>query len=94
DLIGLVDRTIARAPGGHGDKQIPLDYLAQQDPELVIIESNQPSRRLDNGTIGIQPRQATGRRLLASPWLRNNYQLTHSVQASYIWLHVYERRGN
>ena len=39
DLGGLTDPVIARAPGGHLDKRVPLGHLVAREPRTLLLHS-------------------------------------------------------
>lgn len=93
DLGGLTDARIARAPGGHGRKQLDPSYLAERSPDVVIVASPSPAVLDDRGAVQIRPNFEVERRLLELPWFGANYRYGYAVQATETYfLHVFTRR--
>lgn len=93
DLGGLTDARIARAPGGHGRKQLDPAYLAERSPDVVIITSPSPAVIDGRGAVRIRPNFEVERYLLELPWFGASYRYGYAVQATEThFLHVFTRR--
>jgi hypothetical protein len=91
DLGGLTDRRIALAPGNHVDRQLPIDYLAELAPTVVLIAAwnSPPSAGLDPLSLDtVHPVEAD---LVADRWFLENYRQRYSVPIAHLYyVHVFE----
>jgi len=79
DLGGVTDAVIARSRGGHLDKVIDVGYLAERDPDLVVLHSSAPPEVDDDGNVTLRGAFPVEYRTAASPWLRTNYRVERVV---------------
>lgn len=93
DLGGITEPVVARAEGGHLDKAIPLGWLAEEPPEVVLVHASVPPRVDDEGRLETLAGYPVERELAASRWLRAHYRHRRDIAYSpgylYVWL---ERR--
>ncbi|HJL48188.1 MAG TPA: hypothetical protein RMG45_20185, partial [Polyangiaceae bacterium LLY-WYZ-15_(1-7)] len=90
DLGGLTDPTIARAPGGHLTKEIPIAYLAEREPEVILLHAAVPPRVDGEGRLETLAGYPVERGLAASGWVRANYRVEDVIRYAegyhYVWL--------
>jgi hypothetical protein len=95
DLGGLVDPVIARAPGRHGSKLAPLDYLERRAPDVVILTSAHEAESLPDGSARVQARFPCEQHLETSSWLRERYAYYDAWDAAPNYrIHVFRRRAS
>ncbi len=93
DLGGLTDATIARTEGALLAKRVPGRYLAQRDPEVLLLNSRLPVRLLPGATLpAVAPMWKVERSVLATRWFqsRARYACTMVVNENH-FVHVFER---
>lgn len=79
DLGGVTDPVVARSRGGHLDKLIDVGYLAQRDPDLVVLHSSAPPETTADGVVALRGAFPVEYRIAASPWLRTTYRVHRVV---------------
>lgn len=92
DLAGLTDAVIAHSPGYHTTKQPSEQYLAERNPDLVIITSGFAAAQDADG-LKVLPFFAVERYLLRTRWFLSNYRFAawFRLRAGY-YLNVFARR--
>jgi len=89
DLGGLTDPEVARAPGGHLEKEVPIGYLDARAPEVVLLHSAVRPRVTD-GRLETLAGYPVEQRLAAHPWLQEHYRVERVVPYApgywYVWL--------
>jgi arabinofuranosyltransferase len=73
DLGGLVDPEIARLPGGHLQKRIPLSLMQARAPDAVLLHSSRPPVISDGALLALSG-YPVEQRLANSRWLRGSYR--------------------
>lgn len=76
DLAGLVDADIARLPGGHVSKRIPIALLKERAPNVILLHSSRPIVLSPQGRLITLAGHPVERRLAASAWIRERYTAT------------------
>ena len=93
DLAGLTDPFVARLPGGHVDKAIPVAYLERRDPEVLLFHARAEPEVDGEGRLVRLAGHPVERRLAASSWVRARYRVReirpYAEGYWYVWL---ERR--
>lgn len=79
DLGGVTDRVIARSQGGHLDKVIDVGYLAERNPDLVVLHSSASPELTTDGHVRLRGAFPVEYRVANSPWLRANYRVDRVV---------------
>jgi hypothetical protein len=84
DLGGLTDADIARAPGPHVDKDIPVAYLDAHAPDAFLITSRLAPKLGDGGNgVMAAGHYPTEQRVMASDWFRDHYRYRTGVEIRY-----------
>lgn len=80
DLAGLTDPFIARLPGGHVDKEIPLAYLAERAPDVLLLHARAEPEVDAEGRLVRLAGHPVERRLAASELVRARYRVTEVIR--------------
>ncbi len=93
DLGGLTDPVVARAPGGHLAKEIPVGYLAQRDAAILLLHAGAEPEIDADGRLVRFAGYPVERYVAATPWARARYRVREVFRYAegywYVWL---ERR--
>ena len=93
DLGGLTDATIASGPGALLAKRVSPAYMAERDPEVLLINSGLPVRAMPGSPLpAVAPMWKVERSVLATPWFqtRVRYACSMVVNEGH-FVHVFER---
>ncbi len=75
DLGGLTDRTIARSPGLHGDKEIATAYLDARSPDAFVFVSRFPARvAAEDHSVHVAGYYPVEKRVMGMPWFAEHYR--------------------
>jgi hypothetical protein len=73
DLAGLVDTGIARLPGGHINKHIPIALIKERAPDVILFHSSRPIAFNPQGELLTLHGYPVETGLASSAWLRESY---------------------
>ncbi len=93
DLAGLTDPFVGRRPGGHVDKDVPVAYLEERDPDVLLFHAvMEPEVDAEERLVRLAGHPVE-RRLAASSFVRARYRVTatHRYADAY-WYVQLERR--
>lgn len=88
DLAGLTDPFVARLPGGHVDKEIPLAYLAERSPGTLLFHARAEPEVDDEGRLVRLAGHPVERRLAASELVRAQYRVTEVIRYAETYWYV------
>ncbi len=80
DLAGITDGEIARAPGGHLSKEIPLGYLDARAPATLLLHAEVPPEVDPEGRLQSLAGYPVERALARSPWVRTHFRVGTLVE--------------
>ncbi len=75
DLGGITDSVIARAPGGHLDKHVPLGQLVAREPRALLLHSAARPEVDDDGQLLSLAGYPVEQRVAALPWVRAHFRV-------------------
>jgi hypothetical protein len=75
DLGGITDAAIARAPGGHLGKRVPLGYLVERSPRTLLLHSATEPVVDDEGRLVALAGYPVEQELAALPWTRSRFRV-------------------
>ena len=75
DLGGITDPVIARAPGGHLDKRVPLGHLVAQEPRTILLHSTSRPEVDPDGHLSRLAGYPVEQRVAALPWVRAHFRV-------------------
>jgi hypothetical protein len=75
DLGGLTDRTIARSPGRHEDKEIATAYLDARSPDAFVFVSRFPAQvATEDHSVRVAGFYPVEKRVMGMPWFGQHYR--------------------
>ena len=74
DLGGITDPVIARAPGGHLDKQVPLGYLVAREPRSLLLHSA-IHPQVEGGRLSVLAGYPVEQRIATLGWVRAHFRV-------------------
>ncbi len=75
DLGGLTDRTIARSPGRHEDKEIAVAYLDARSPDAFVFVSRFPAQvAAEDHSVRVAGFYPVEKRVMGMPWFGEHYR--------------------
>ncbi len=90
DLGGITEPVVAHAPGGHLDKDVPIGWLAEEAPEVILLHSAVPPTVDSEGRLTRLAGYPVERRLAASAYVRRHYVYRETIRYTdgyhYVWL--------
>ncbi len=75
DLAGLTDATIAQAPGGHLDKELPMAMLDADPPDAIVLHSV-VAPESEDGQLSRYHGYPVENRLASHPWTLRHYEVS------------------
>jgi hypothetical protein len=87
DLGGITDDEIARLPGGHLDKAIPVELLMGRDPSALLLHASAPPR-VREGRLATLAGYPVERRLARMPWVRERFRVRRIFPYTYGYLYI------
>ena len=80
DLAGITDPTIARAPGGHLAKEIPVGYLDARAPSAILLHAAVAPTVDGEGRLETLAGYPVERSLARSGWVRTHFRVGAVVE--------------
>ncbi len=80
DLGGITDPVVARAPGGHLDKRVPLGHLVAREPRTILLHSARRPQTDDEGRLTALAGYPVERRVARLGWVRAHFRVGAIVE--------------
>lgn len=93
DLGGITDPVIARAPGGHLDKHVPLGHLVAREPRTILLHSATRPEVDDDGRLVRLAGYPVERRVAGLPWVRAHFRVGAVIEYGPAYWYVRLDRG-